>query len=713
MSGPILAGVAPATAATVPSALGVACSVQGSGVQFCPGDISSRVSTFDGVPLDVNITLPPSAVDAPYPLIVDLHGFGEMKRGVDADRALDGYAVLSYTARGFGNSCGTVVSRGDPGCVEGWAHLADARYEGRDTQHLAGLLHDEGLVKAAIGVTGISYGGVQSMILATLRDRIMLPDGSFAPWVSPNGTPMRIAAAAPLIPFSDFLAALLPNGRQLDYDPEATYGSRIGVEKTSYASFLSGILLANYFAPPGVDPSSDGVGWLARFSAGEPYEGDAQAEAIVDEIRSFHNAYYLQDSLPSSERIAPAPQLIYNAWTDDLNPATQATVYAERFGTDFPGAEISMFFSDGFGHPRANLIAPTPELEVRIREFFARHLQGAGGDPLGVETYTQGCGGDPVEGPFRTTTWEAQHPGEVRFAVPAERDVSSAGGDPAIAAAVDPFGALTGQGCVTLPAVDDPGSVSYRGEAATGSGYTLLGAPTVIARLRTGEPGSELAARLWDVGPNGQQRFVTRTIYRPTVGSEDLQAFQLHPNGWRFGPGHVPKLELIGRDPPYARPSNSSFAIRVSDLELRLPVRERPGGQVEDPATPFLPNLPRVETGPCAGAQLTRGSNGRDVLVGTLDRDQLEGRAGRDFLRGNEAPDCLLGGGGADRARGGGARDRLRGGAGSDRLSGGRGGDRLSGGPGRDRLNGGPGADVCAAARGERVRSCEVVRRRG
>ena len=74
--------------------------------------------------------------------------------------------------------------------------LADQRYEERDTQHLLGLLADQGIVKPrAIGVTGISYGGIQSHSLARLRDRIRLPDGSFRPWRSPNGRALRIAAA--------------------------------------------------------------------------------------------------------------------------------------------------------------------------------------------------------------------------------------------------------------------------------------------------------------------------------------------------------------------------------------------------------------------------------------------------------------------------------------------------------------------------------------
>jgi hypothetical protein len=125
--------------------------------------------------------------------------------------------VVNSTARGFGQSCGAPASR-TPDCAQGWLHLADQRFEARDTQTLLGLLADQGIAKpGALGVTGISYGGGQSLELAYLRDRIRRADGSFAPWKSPKGTPLAIAAAYPRWPWSDLVNSLLPNGRFLDY----------------------------------------------------------------------------------------------------------------------------------------------------------------------------------------------------------------------------------------------------------------------------------------------------------------------------------------------------------------------------------------------------------------------------------------------------------------------------------------------------------------
>jgi hypothetical protein len=109
----------------------------------------------------------------------------------------------------------------------------------------------------------------------------------------------------------------------------------------------------------------------------------------------------------------------------------------------------------------------------------------------------------------------------------------------------------------------------------------------VSARFKvTGGPAA-LALRLWDVAPGGAtQTLVARGLLRPRKGSH--QVFQLHPNGWHFAAGHVPKLELVGRDVGYARPANSAWSIDVTDLRLRLPVRERAnGGAVKRPKRPF------------------------------------------------------------------------------------------------------------------------------
>src|SRR3954454_21569498 len=267
----VVAGLMSPGAAQGESVLGIPCTTQTDGTRACVGDVQHRVPTWDGVPLDVDVFLPPADRQGPFPTIFYLHGFGGSKGGADPSYAKDGYVVVQYSARGFGMSCGLVVSRADPGCVKGWSHLADVRFEPRDTQYLAGLLADAGIAAPRkIGVSGTSFGAGQSLMLATLKDRMATPDGRLVPWKSPRGTPMRIAAAAPNWPWSDLADMLIPNGHTLDYLSDAGYG-QIGMPEGSYVAFLTAVGGGpGFFAPPGIDFSSDADLWVGRFVAGDP-----------------------------------------------------------------------------------------------------------------------------------------------------------------------------------------------------------------------------------------------------------------------------------------------------------------------------------------------------------------------------------------------------------------------------------------------------------
>jgi hypothetical protein len=394
---------------------------------------------------------------------------------------------------------------------------------------------------------------------------------------------MRIAAAVPEIPWSDLVYALEPNGRTLD---DAITGPRddldpFGIEKQSWVSGLFGLGQASgYIAPPGADPDADLTTWFAVVGAGEP--GGPPAQAIEDELAAHHSPYYVDHSQ------APAPTLIANGFTDDLFPVDEALRFSNRTRAQYPSTPLSLLFMD-FGHMRGqNKPADMAVFEQRRFEWMDRYVKGdASATPLrGVEALTQTCPASaPSGGPFTAPTWRALHSGEVRLRSAATQTIVSAAGDPTVSAGIDP---IAGQGaCATTSAADEPGTATYRLPAATGAGYTLLGSPTVIADLTVTGTFPALAERLWDVGPDGRQTLVARGLYRPS--GDGRVVFQLHPGAWHFAAGHVPELQLLAPDAPYARPSNGTFAIAVSNLEVRLPVPERPGGQVLAPATPVLP----------------------------------------------------------------------------------------------------------------------------
>ena len=587
LAGPLalLACLLAAPAASAESVLGIPCEARADGIRECVADgAGQRVPSWDGVPLDVDVFLPPASIEGPYPTIVYLHGFGGAKSGAEVGLAARGYAVVQYSARGFGASCGLVTSRLGGGCERGWSHLADLRYEPRDTQHLLGLLVDAGVTDPrGIGVTGTSYGAGQSLMLATLRNRVAMPGGRLVRWRSPNGTPLRIAAAAPNWPWSDLAAMLVPNGSTLDYLKRNPYGPRIGVPKLSYVALLAAVGgTLNYFALPGTDFGSDAYGWVLAFVAGEPY-GDVHRR-IVDEIRTRHSPLGIDPRF----KVRPAPVFANAAWADDLTTPTEILRWRNAVLAKWPKAIVDVYLSEGPGHPRAAITGSSAGLTRLQHEFWDRHLKGKKGKPLGIRTVTQACDGAAARGPFKTRTWAAQHPGEVRFRDAAPREVSGVG-DPVNGALTDPVVGVVSGGCATTGASDAPGTATYRLPPAPVPGYTVIGSPTVRARIDAHGPAGQVAARLWDVSPNGRQTLMARVAYRPRTDDARPQVFQLHPAGWYVRPGHVVKLELLGADQLYVRASNGPFTLTVSDLELRLPVREKPRSVpgVRRPAPPL------------------------------------------------------------------------------------------------------------------------------
>lgn len=595
------AAAGPAGAATA-GPLGLADCRPVEGVVACAG----LVPSWDGVPLDVTVVLPSGAAPArPRPLVAELNGFGNSKSeylGRVADAYTDtaygwaraGYAVLTYTARGFWGSCGTPEARlaRPDGCARGWIHLADTRYEVRDAQHLIGLLVDEGVADPArIGVTGDSYGGGQSLALAALRDRTMLPDGRLVPWRTPAGTSLRLAAAAPVIPWSDLIGAIAPNGRTraTAVTPAGDVERPVGVFKISVANaimaastvatgpgqplgepFVPGRPMG-FLAPPGVDPAADVAGWVARADVGEPYT-EPYVRDVIAQMRRYRSAYGIDAS------VAPPPLLVAAGLSDDLFPADEALRFVNRLRRDHPRVPVSVLLGD-FGHQRAaNRPADRADLVAAIHAWFARYVRGDGAAPAaGVRVTTQACPRTRApEGPFTGRSLAAMADGEATVQVPGRQDVVTGGGDATTALRIDPV-AGGGDGCVTVEDRRAPGTATARLAPAGPGGLLLLGAPVVTARLAIdGEPTTtQLAARLWDADPRtGTRRLVARALFRPD--GQGAARFELHPNAWRFDEGHVPALELLAADAPYGRPSNAAFRIRVTELALRLPTRAAP-----------------------------------------------------------------------------------------------------------------------------------------
>lgn len=606
--------LAPAARADFPTLYGgdVPCEKEEANgeVRLCSG----TTTTWDGATkIDLNVVLPPapSGEDGPYPVIGVFHGWGGSKIGLEDKRvqqwAENGYAVFSMSDRGWGNSCGS----SDPDrilgaattCKQGYNHLMDDRYEVRDAQYLISVLADEGVAEPKkIGATGVSYGGGMSMALATLRNRTMLPSGELVPWESPGGKEMELAAAVPQWPWTDLAYSLMPNGSTLDFVTDSPYkgpsgNARIGIEKASYVSGLYGLGLAlSNYAPPGTNKEADLTTWYSLISSGEPYESKPQTQEILDQITTYHSSYYIDHSEE------PAPLLIQNGWNDDLFPVDEAVRYYNRTRAQYPGDPISLFEMDD-GHARSQNKAADEALFLqRENAWFDHYLKGEGPEPTSsVEALTTTCPSNSAsEGPYKADNWEGLSPGEIQVDGVAAQTIVPGAGDPNIGKAFDPI--ATADACATASGADQTGVANYH-LPVPAPGFTLLGSPTITADLATTNVDSELAARLLDVLPNGEERLVARGLLRPGSGGTAV-VFQLHPQGYRFAGGDTAKLELLPSDAPYARPSNAQTPITVSNLRLRLPVLEQPGslgGLVKAPSDP--------RTGPDPQASGTTGGD--------------------------------------------------------------------------------------------------------
>ncbi len=565
---------------------------------------SGRVRSFDGTPLDADVSIPTGTASAPRPLMMMLHGWGNDKTEWESTSlagtgstdyhwnnawfVAHGYVVLTYTARGFHRSCGkdasgyTYVS--DPMCRDthgeaSWTHLADRRWEVHDLQYMAGLLADSGVIDPQrVAVTGGSYGGGQSWDLALAQDRIVTPASAdpknpvTVPWTSPRGTPMHLVAAAPMYPWTDLADALLQNGRASDGAPggpaDGPHQSPIGVDKQSYVDglYADGTATAQY-ATPGADPTADLTTWFSAINAGEPYGANPAATQALAQIGGAFRSPY---AMPVPTGAAEVPVFVIQGQTDPLFDAFQALDMVNRLKAVDRSWPVVAFLGD-VGHSYAN---NPPDIWQQAHKEGMDWLSAVMNrttpptPPMTVTTTACMPGQTHVSyrGLAYTTLSRAT---AVLAGAPAQATVSS--NNPTVEGAnTDP---IATSGCRTMAAAQsDPNQATYSWAAPTG---TLLGAPAVSVDVAVTGTSAEVAARLWEVTPSGQQTLVTRTVYRIEDSgpvSHDHLLFQLWPQAWQLTPGDQLKLELTQDDSPVWRPDNLPSSLSFTNLQLSIPL---------------------------------------------------------------------------------------------------------------------------------------------
>ncbi len=442
-----------------------------------------------GVPLDAALYLPTDASAArPVPVVLLGHGFGGTRHSVaeEAGELADrGYAVLTWTARGFGASGGMI-------------HLNHPDHEVADARALLDWLarrpeiRQDGPGDPRVAAMGASYGGALALMLA--------------------GHDPRVDAVVATSTWHDLAAAFLP---------ESSGGDPVdGVFKQAWAGLFFGG--AGGAGLAGATPlGGPGAGGTAAPGAGRPGAGppDVSCGRFAPDVCAAYQQVAatgradpavvarLRESSPAGvlHRIT-APTLLMQGTADSLFPLSEADANAAGIAATGTPVQVAWFTGGHDGGP-----GPQRDQD-RTRELVDRwldhHLAGRGPDPGTDFTWSRITGFSATGRGLSTTTYRADsYPGlaggppvTVTVAGPPQPVANPAGGFPA---ALSSFPSAEGLASFVNGVVMDlPGQHARFESEPLKAPLRIVGAPTV--RLRAASPTGEavLFVKLYDVAPN-------------------------------------------------------------------------------------------------------------------------------------------------------------------------------------------------------------------
>ena len=539
--------------------VGLACDKDAAKVRSCIGFLASSV---DGTLLDVTLQIPQGG--GPFPLVVLMHGWAGSKTGSgDVADALvsDGMAVLRYSARGFGESWGQT-------------NLADLHVEIADLRSLVGQVVDEGrfhLNPDAVAVTGASYGGGHSW-LAALEPR----------FTSPGGLPVRIRAIAPIVPWTDLLYALMPNGR-----PRNSIDG-LGTPKLSYVNGLYASGLRRAADRPYPNYPDYLITWQNWINAVEPNGADPVYGQIVDGLAGGRSIWW-QQSFWTSIAANRIPVFQVQGFTDDLFPLPEAARMMTALRSVDPNYPITLYLGD-IGHPRAaNKVGEVSYVEGLIQQWFDYYLKGQGSEPAHVVyaaiTRPGGEAFDasnvitaPTIDALATTAVTRAFDGSAVLVNPASDPLAGFFWDPFVMIGAEQLKPYTGT--PPDPPVVESSMAVYTLPAASvsgGSDVLVAGRPVVRLHASTVAPRVQLDVRMYDVASDGTKQLITRGTYTldnalQPIGEADV-AITTNGNLWRVSADHAIRFELTNLDTPYITPSRVPSVTTVSNVSVEIPIR--------------------------------------------------------------------------------------------------------------------------------------------
>ncbi|MFM1917530.1 MAG: hypothetical protein RJB01_1045, partial [Actinomycetota bacterium] len=402
------------------------------------------------VSLEADLYLPDQT---PAPAVIVAHGFGGSKASVAQDATYlveRGFAVLTYSARGFGASSGQ-ISMNSP------------EFEVADASRIIDYLADlDGIVQDApgdprVGIAGGSYGGALALLAA--------------------GYDPRVDAVAADITWNNLERSLFG---------QSVIGSKsVGVYKE---------LWAGLFFSSGLEQTSGEVNTCGRFT---PAWCTAYSEAASRGVVEPESRELMWASSPVSitDRIT-APTLLGGGQSDSLFPLSETDANAEQIRTAHPEVPVKVVWHAG-GHDGG--ISETDRLQSLTADWFNAYLRDGSPVPLTFEVSTVERSAFSDRAAGEVSVYSApEYPGvfattplTIKLETETQQILAPAGGVPAAVSSLPGLGALSGAAGAFLNFPLPNQSALFTSQPLDAS-TSIVGSPRVRLSVSSDTPRSDV-----------------------------------------------------------------------------------------------------------------------------------------------------------------------------------------------------------------------------
>ena len=415
------------------------------------------------VDLDARFYLPADR-SGPVPAVLLAHGFGGTKDSVtdDAQSLADrGYAVLTWTAQGFGASGGQI-------------HLDSPDYEVKDAQGLLDWLAARPEVRTdapgdpRVGVVGGSYGGALALMLA--------------------GQDPRVDAIVPSITWNDLTKVFLPQSA----DTTAS-----GVFKKGWA----GLFFGN-----GSTGTTDPA--CGRFAADVCAAYLTLATTGIPDAKSL--ALLRRSSPAGTLAKIKAPTLLIQGEVDTLFPLSEGDANARAIAATGTPVRVAWFTGghDGGAGPQTDV----DRTRFLTAEWLDHYLKGSGTTPENSFTYSRVAGFSALDRGLVTNGYsDPAYPGlggtgrtEVALTGAAQPIANPPNGNPAAITSLPGSGGRLST-LLSGVAADIGGQHATFQSAPVTSSIEVVGSPTVQLRAASPTGTATLFVKLYDVDQAGAE----------------------------------------------------------------------------------------------------------------------------------------------------------------------------------------------------------------